>query len=184
MNLHVDNAGSQYQNGPMASVVSGFIPAYGNEIGLDSLALDDGGICALAFDGKINVNIVFREAQDQLFYVSRLGGLPAENPEEFYKNLLKANAFGSETAGAAIGIDEGDGTVVLSYVLISSTLSYDLFKVTLGNFVDLAEVWINKLEGSDWSSDTFNSSGSGGTESRISEPVGVTGLDPGQFIRI
>lgn len=128
------------------SDVADFVRSYGKEIGLTELALNDEGVCALTFDEKINVDILFRKEQDQAIFISKVGELPPEGKEGFYRELLKANAFGMETAGATLGIDEDENSVVLSYVLIAHIMVYDLFKTVLANFVDLAEEWIQKLE--------------------------------------
>ncbi len=128
------------------SGIPDFVTAYGKEIGLTALALNEEGICALTFDEKINVDILFRKEQDQLIFISKVGVLPSEGKEGFYAQLLRGNAFGTETAGAALGIDEEENAVVLSYVLIASMLNYDLFKTVLGNFVDLADEWLGKTE--------------------------------------
>ena len=45
-----------------------------------------------------------------------------------------------------MGIEEDEDRVILSYMFISSTFSFDLFKTGLANFVDLVEVWQEKFE--------------------------------------
>jgi len=99
--------------------------------------------------------MLFRKEQDQFIFISRVGSLPSEGKEEFYAQLLTGNAFGIETAGASIGIDEVENAVVLSYVLIASILNYSLFKTVLGNFVDLAEEWMEKTKNFSPSTEKF-----------------------------
>jgi hypothetical protein len=139
------------------SALEGFISSYGKEVGLSSLALNEQGMCALGFDDKINVDIVDRSDQDQIVLLAKIGSVPADGKESLYEMLLAGNAFGSETAGAAIGVNKNDGAIVLSYILVESMLSYDLFKIILSNFVDIAETWIDKIA-------AFAPEVSGGTE--------------------
>jgi len=148
------------------SGIPDFVTAYGKEIGLTALALNEEGICALTFDEKINVDILYRKEQDQLIFISKVGNLPIEGKEAFYMQLLKGNAFGTETAGASLGIDEEENAVILSYVLIASMLNYDLFKTVLGNFVDLAEEWLGKTE-------NFSSNAIGPAVSTGADALGV-----------
>jgi hypothetical protein len=123
-----------------------FIAIYGKEVGLPDLRLNEDSICSLNFDSKINVDIVFRKEQDQCIFASKIGVIPLENKEVFFKELLKANAFGIETAGASLGIDEENNSIVFSYIFITQSFVYDLFKTVLNNFVDLVEKWMQKLE--------------------------------------
>lgn len=119
---------------------------YGKEIGLPELKFNEQGICSLNFDSKINVDIVYRKEQDQCILAAPIGDLPSEGKENFFKELLVANAFGIDNAGAALGVEEEENRVVLSYVFIASIVSFDLFKTILANFVNLAEEWISKCE--------------------------------------
>ena len=125
---------------------SEYIANYGKEIGLPNLKLNESGICSLSFDEKINVDIVYRKDQEQVILAAPVGNIPVEGQESFFKQLLIANAFGIENAGATLGIEEEENRVVLSYMFISSTFSFDLFKTVLGNFVDLVEAWQEKIE--------------------------------------
>ena len=125
---------------------SEYIVNYGKEIGLPNLKLNEDGICSLSFDEKFNVDIVFRKEQEQVIFAAPIGDIPAEGQENFFKQLLISNAFGIENAGAILGIEEEENRVILSYVFISSTFSFDLFKTVLANFVDLVEAWQEKIE--------------------------------------
>jgi len=125
---------------------SEYIANYGKEIGLPDLKLNEDGICSLSFDEKINVDIVYRKEQEQVIFAAPIGDIPVEGQENFFKQLLISNAFGIENAGAILGIEEEENRVVLSYVFISSTFSFDLFKTVLANFVDLVEAWQEKIE--------------------------------------
>lgn len=125
---------------------SEYITNYGKEIGLPDLNLNDDGICSLCFDEKLNVDIVYRKEQEQVIFAAPVGNIPQEDKENFFKQLLISNAFGIENAGATLGIEEDENRVVLSYMFIASTFSFDLFKTVLGNFVDLVEAWQEKIE--------------------------------------
>ena len=81
----------------------------------------------LSFDEKINVDIVYRKEQEQVIFAAPIGDIPAEGQEGFFKQLLIANAFGIENAGATLGIEEDANRIVLSYMFISSTFSFVSF---------------------------------------------------------
>lgn len=141
---------------------SEYIVNYGKEVGITDLKLNDDGICSLSFDEKLNVDIVYRKEQEQVIFAAPIGDIPPEGQESFFKQLLIANAFGIENAGAVLGIEEDENRVVLSYMFISSTFSFDLFKTVLANFVDLVEVWQEKIkdiapESSSYSSEDYSS---------------------------
>ncbi|MDR0755872.1 MAG: type III secretion system chaperone [Puniceicoccales bacterium] len=123
-----------------------FIAAYGKEVGLPDLRLNEDNLCSLNFDSKINVDIVFRQEQDQCIFASKIGTIPLENKDMVFEELLKANAFGIATAGAILGIDPDNDSIVLSYVFITQSFVYELFKTVLSNFVNLVEEWMQKLE--------------------------------------
>ena len=125
---------------------SSYITNYGREVGLPNLKLNENGVCSLNFDGKINVDIVYNKDNDQCFFASPVGTVPADGREEFYRQLLVSNAFGIENGGAVLGIEEGEERVVLSYTFIASTFSFELFKTVLGNFVTMVENWMDKYE--------------------------------------
>ena len=119
---------------------------YGKEVGLPHLSFNEHGACSLTFNGKVNVDIIYRPEQDQCYFVSPIGEIPSENREEFFKQLLIANAFGIENSGAVLGIEEEKNRVILSYTFIASTFSFDLFKTVLENFATMAENWEKKCE--------------------------------------
>lgn len=125
---------------------SSYITNYGREVGLPNLKLNESGVCSLSFDGKINVDIVYNKDNDQCFFASPIGAVPADGHEEFYRQLLVSNAFGTENGGAVLGIEEEEERVVLSYTFIASTFSFELFKTVLGNFVTMVENWMGKYE--------------------------------------
>jgi hypothetical protein len=125
---------------------SEYIVNYGKEVGLSDLKLNEDGICSLSFDEKLNVDIVYRKEQEQVIFAAPIGDIPVEGQESFFRQLLISNAFGIENAGAVLGIEDDENRVVLSYMFISSTFSFDLFKTVLANFVDLVEDWQEKIK--------------------------------------
>lgn len=123
-----------------------YITKYGQSVGLSELKLNEAGICSLIFDSKIAIDIIYHKDADQCVFVSVVGTLPSKNQEECFKQLLIANAYGTENKGANIGIEEAENRIILSYVFIPSIVSFDLFKTLLGNFVTLTEKWQGQYE--------------------------------------
>ena len=138
---------------------SEYIVNYGKEMGLPDLKLNEDGICSLSFDEKINVDIFYRKEQEQVIFAAPIGDVPSEGQESFFRQLLIANAFGIENAGAVLGIEKDENRVILSYMFISSTFSFDLFKTVLANFVDLVEAWQEKIKTIETESSSFSSEG-------------------------
>ena len=148
-----------------------YISSYGKEVGLPNLTLNEQGVCSLTFDGKINVDIVYKHDQDQCIFAAPICDLPSGNCEEFFKKLLISNCFGTENGGAILGIEKEEDRVVLSYLFIASTFSFELFKTVLNNFVNLVEEWIDKSE-------TLKNSYSSSANDEVSMP------QPFEFTRI
>ena len=123
-----------------------YIPRYGKEIGLPYLKFDNNGICSLQFDAKINVLIVYNKEKNQCLFTSPIGPIPSETREEFLKKILISNAFGIENGGAILGIDEDSYQLVLSFIFVASTFSFELFKTVISNFVTMVENWQIKYE--------------------------------------
>ena len=120
---------------------SEYITQYGKEIGLPNLNFNDKNICSLNFDGKINVDIIYLKNNNQCIFASPIGYIPDNANEEYFEKLHIGNAFGTETGGALLGLEEEENRIVLAYVFISNTFSFELFKKVLLNFVNLTEEW-------------------------------------------
>ncbi len=123
-----------------------FIASYGRDSGIPNLQLNKEGFCSLNFDTVINVDIVFTQEHDQCTFASNIGDIPAVDQAGFFKELLKESAFGINTSGACLGIDDESNKVVMSYTFITQSFTYELFKTVLNNFVSLVEEWMGKVK--------------------------------------
>ena len=108
------------------------------------MKFDKNGICSLQFDGKINVLIVYSKEKNQCLFTSPIGIIPSDGRKEFLKKILISNVFGIENSGAILGIDEDSYQLVLSFIFVASTFSFDLFKTVINNFVNFVENWQTK----------------------------------------
>jgi hypothetical protein len=68
----------------------------------------------LSFDTGPPVELFLDEQADHLRMSVRLGPVPAQGAEAFYRLLLNGNLFGLETAGAVLGIDGENDEAVLN----------------------------------------------------------------------
>ena len=87
---------------------------------------------------------VFKRKNEQCIFASPFGNIPFNAGENYFEHLLISNAFGTESSGALLGVEEEQNKIVFSYCFISNTYSFEVFKTALRNFVNLAEEWQNK----------------------------------------
>ena len=89
---------------------------------------------------------VYNKEKNQCLFTSPIGPIPSERREEFFKKILISNTFGIENGGAILGIDEDSYQLVLSFIFVASTFSFELFKTVISNFVTMVENWQTKYE--------------------------------------
>lgn len=120
------------------------LQAFGRAVGLDDLAFDDGGHCALAIDDKTVINIEHDAPHDRLLLYSLIG-TPEGDLSAAYGEVLRANYLGIETRGPTFGLRPEDGALVLSQFLPLAALDLPTFEAALQNFVGVAEDWTGRL---------------------------------------
>ncbi|SIO28848.1 type III secretion system chaperone [Halodesulfovibrio marinisediminis] len=118
---------------------------FGNSVDLEGFEPSDTGACSLVFDGII-VNLELRKKTGLLFIYSTLGFLPDSGRESLYRSLLAANVFFEKTQGATLGIDENSDVVILQYQVPFLSLDDESFYLTIENFVNVADLWVTRLE--------------------------------------
>lgn len=117
---------------------------FGVAIGLDGLALDEEGLCALRFSGTITVEMSARA--DQLLIYADLGPVPDGAEETLYPALLQANLFWQSTHGATLSItDDAPPRVVLACLCAWAHHTAVQFEQLMEQFVDAAEQWMQRI---------------------------------------
>lgn len=120
------------------------LQAFGRAVGLDDLAFDEGGHCALAIDDKTVINIEHDAPRERLLLYSLIG-TPDGDLSAAYGAILQANYLGIETRGPTFGLRPDDGSLVLSQFLPIATLDLPTFETALQNFVGVTEDWTGRL---------------------------------------
>ncbi len=69
-----------------------------------------------------------------------LGACPAQNKEELFTQLMRANFLGQGTNGSVISMDEQEKCLTL-FQLVPYDLNYKAFKHAIEDFVNFATYW-------------------------------------------
>jgi len=117
----------------------------GKLVGMNDLALDEHGRCALLIDDRLEISVTFANGDDHLVMAALVGELPADAPQERYAALLDANFFWRGTNGATLGVDRDTRAVVLLERLPITGLYVGHLEAILGDFVDSGLDWMNRL---------------------------------------
>lgn len=143
--------------------INAVLSELGGQIGLEGLKLDENGVCRLVFDDVLVVDIESSDDGQVVNLHAQVCEIPAEGREELYKVALEESLFGLGTGGASFGLDSQRGELLLWRSLAMDKLDYQDFVNILESFVNHLELWMQKVERSDFSSDS-NSGGEGDSE--------------------
>ncbi len=133
----------EWRKGKM-SKIDGLMEAFGKEIGIDGLCLDENQWCCLSFDGVV-VNMETDQDEENLFLYANLGDLPDGGRERLYEALLEANYFFGGTFGATLSINKDDGVVVLCCQYPVRCLDLTVMVRLVENFINVASDWSHRI---------------------------------------
>jgi hypothetical protein len=122
------------------------IALFGKESGVP-LSLGDSGTIDLIFDNEVTVTLEHDDPQDMLHAYAVLGQEPME-PEQclsLYRDMLAANAFGHETEGSSLALDERSGEILLTRRLELADATVSQLRRVVEGMVDVAVNWREKL---------------------------------------
>jgi hypothetical protein len=122
------------------------IALFGKESGVP-LSLGESGTIDLIFDNEVTVTLEHDDPQDMLHAYVVLGQEPMEVGQclSLYRAMLAANAFGHETEGAALSLDERSGEVLLTRRLELHDATVAQLRRIVEGMVDVAVNWREKL---------------------------------------
>lgn len=125
------------------------VSLFGQEAGI-SLALGDAGTVALVFEQGPTLNLEHDKAEDLLHCYVVLGAEPADGARraELHRELLAANAYGQDTAGATLGLDDSTGEIVLSRRIELARADTAVLRQVIETLVPVAVAWQQRLAGS------------------------------------
>ena len=126
--------------------ISSLIALFGEQAGTP-LTLTEGGTLALAFDNDLTLNLEHDASQDVLHLYAIVGQEPADHTARarFYRQLLTANVFGHETGGAALGVDDLSGEVLLTWRLPLAGADVGVLRDAVQSMVATAASWRERL---------------------------------------
>ena len=139
-----DANNSEADKALMAEVVAGLA----KEVGLDELAPDESGYCALeGEDGRV---IHLQREGDELLLMTALGRLPTgEGRLGVVEALLAANAFWTGTRGATISCELTSDTALIARRLPLAEIAKDGLFAVLEAFLAAVEECSQHLEPAD-----------------------------------
>lgn len=126
-------------------MIDELITQIGAVIGLPALKLDERGLACVRIQDAPDLNLEYDEAAQCLHLYSVVGTLSQDSPPAVLTSLLIANAFGARTGGAAIGIDDLNGDLVLSTRIETSQMPPNTLLSLLERFVHNAEQWARRV---------------------------------------
>jgi hypothetical protein len=129
------------------------IALFGEESGVP-LALGESGTIDLVFENEVTLTLEHDDPQDILHAYVVLGQEPME-PQQClaaYRGMLSANAFGHETDGATLSVDERTGEILLTRRLELVDASVSQLRRVVESMVDVAVTWREKVAAAAYSS--------------------------------
>lgn len=109
------------------------------------LRFDPHGCARLTVDNQLAIDFE-RDTERAVIHVySVLAVLPAQEKESVYQQLLEANLFGAETAGASLAIDANTREIVLCRSVSAEGTPAAAFVQLVEQFITAAEDWKTRL---------------------------------------
>ena len=122
------------------------IQQLGQLTGID-LKLGAQGTLALTFEAGPTLHLEHDSAADVLRIYAVLGQEPADSQQRaaLHRHLVAANAFGRKTGGAALGLDEATGDIVLAQCLVLDHTDALALRAAIETLVPVAARWQQQL---------------------------------------
>ena len=129
--------------GPV-DILNNLLEEFGASIGMPELELDEENRCNLMFD-EVAVSFELSPDEASVYLYSYLGDVVNNDSKAVFSALLDANYLFRGTLGATLGVDEASGRVVMIRLEDLSTLRLSRFQSLVEEFVNLSELWQNRL---------------------------------------
>jgi hypothetical protein len=114
-------------------------------------ALDDNGVCQIAFHEGRALGIEPVGRGDRAFIYSAIAPLPGRDAANVYGKLLAANLFGDATNEACFAIDPATEEILLHRAFETNHMDLEAFEQLVTGFMDTVEIWMRELERPDFS---------------------------------
>lgn len=158
--------------------VASLISFFGQESGIDRLALSEDGTLSLVFEAGPTLHLEHDPQEDVLHCYVVIGQAPTdpERRHEIFQRMLAANVFGCDTEGATLGLDEVTGDLVLSRRLELSRADTAWLRSTAEAMVAVSVDWQRRLDGPAQEGESFGGDAAfvpGGVSGDISPDLGL-----------
>lgn len=117
---------------------------FGRATGLERLALDADGQCALLFDGAHEITFTPDRDDHALIMHCEVGKI-SEHDTELCRTLLEASLLGSQTGGAAFSVESKLGTIILWKRHDDAFVDVDALTQAVNAFLAQAIHWKQRL---------------------------------------
>ena len=142
------------------------------------LRFDDHGCARLTVGAHLAIGFE-RDAEAGVIQLySVLGPLPAQGDAALYQQLLEANLFGADTAGAALAIDGPMREIVLCRSVGAEGMAAAAFVQIVEQFITAAEAWKEHLAAHQPAADDSRTS-----SPAPAQPLQIPVQDMGAFLR-
>jgi len=128
------------------STVNAWLKELASLTKIDSLELNDQGVCAIKFGARAEIVFELPADSEVLHLYCPMGEVPSEDPAPFLRRLLEWNMLGLETQGASFAVDPASNQALLCYNLPLTGSDILTFQNTVGNFAEVCERFCNELQ--------------------------------------
>ena len=128
-----------------ADTVNLWLSSLAEAAGIESLELNDQGVCAFQFGDRVTLCLELPDDSDVLHLYSPICPVPGFGQTLLFRRLLEWNLLGLGTRGASFGIDRNTNQVLLSVSLLMADTSVDRFLNVIGNFAETCERFADEL---------------------------------------
>jgi hypothetical protein len=128
---------------PAMNHLNQLIKDYGDQVGLDELALPDHGSISLDFEDGIQIHL--DQLDEKLVMYSQVGLVEEGNHPKF-EMLLSANLMWRDTDGATLSLDPYSRAAILAQTHTAHELdTVHTLVATLDKFCHLSQIWRDAL---------------------------------------
>jgi hypothetical protein len=127
-------------------LVNNWLMEFCHDKGISHLELDTNGICAIHYSDALECVLECPSEAEVLYFYAPMGAIQ-QLGKDVFTQVLKANFFCLETHGATFCIDPSGERILLCYPQPTPLLDSISFGNVLENFLEIALVWYNRLNG-------------------------------------
>ena len=117
----------------------------GETIGLPELSLDDKRYVCIVSDDGVVLNLDYFEDEDTLVMYTTVGEIPEDKRLELYEEMLKANFFWENTAGATLCLDPEVNLALLMANVTVADMDMPKLMQVLDHFTRLTWAWSDRI---------------------------------------